>query len=259
MYIILGIAVILLPISLNYVLQLSCLGTDIIGTPETWLSFWGTYMGAVGSLVMAIIAYESLRANSSQLRTEHAHAQLQRLVDAKAEFNLAFNLKERFQAYEEIECGKYSDGIVNAKYSQGRANCAGDRLRVSISDKKQAELFKEKCSPFINLKNNEMICLANLGNLLQDLRSSASQTVTCEELVSIYVKERIDIRNPVGMALVGILEKHNMGDKELFMENAPVFIDVIKTAASDSAKAQDCMKALDSIIDSQRQKVLKQV
>jgi hypothetical protein len=39
---------------------------NFAGNADTWLIFWGTYTGSLGSLVMAIIAFETLKLTKSQ-------------------------------------------------------------------------------------------------------------------------------------------------------------------------------------------------
>ncbi|MBR5352828.1 MAG: hypothetical protein IK126_03870 [Bacteroidales bacterium] len=55
----------IIPVSLNIVL-----GSNnpfhrfsIIGDPKDWLTFWGVYLGSIGTLIMAVIAFSSLKQN----------------------------------------------------------------------------------------------------------------------------------------------------------------------------------------------------
>lgn len=52
------------PILLNFVLMIpSPLSKWIIGSPNDWLSFWGNYIGAIGTFVMAVIAFVTIKQN----------------------------------------------------------------------------------------------------------------------------------------------------------------------------------------------------
>ena len=60
------ILVIIIPIGLNFLLHFS-VSFEVIGEEENWLEFWGNYLGALASFVMAAIAFFTLQQNSSQL------------------------------------------------------------------------------------------------------------------------------------------------------------------------------------------------
>ena len=60
-----AIAVIVLPIMINGIMHLSC--SWAVGGTGDWISFWGAYLGAIGSFVMALIAYRTLKKNDEQL------------------------------------------------------------------------------------------------------------------------------------------------------------------------------------------------
>lgn len=64
--IILDIIIILIPLILNFLVNLPSPipGKYIIGTPIDWLSFWGVYIGSIGSLVMAGVAFVTILQNS---------------------------------------------------------------------------------------------------------------------------------------------------------------------------------------------------
>ncbi len=56
------LGLILLPIVLNYVLNLN-IGASIIGDPKDWLLFWATYISSVSSLWMIILTYLIIKQN----------------------------------------------------------------------------------------------------------------------------------------------------------------------------------------------------
>lgn len=64
--IILTLALLVVPGVLNFILQLPPV-VDIIGTDETWLSFWASFIGAMASFAMIWMTYLSLKQNQSQL------------------------------------------------------------------------------------------------------------------------------------------------------------------------------------------------
>lgn len=65
-YLILIIGLLLIPVALNFILQIPC-GLPIIGEPQTWLSFWSSFIGALASFAMIVITIHTLRQNKMQL------------------------------------------------------------------------------------------------------------------------------------------------------------------------------------------------
>lgn len=59
-----------IPILLNYIIsrQNPLHWQNVMGTPQDWLTFWGAYLGSVGTIIMAIIAFMTLKQNDQQLK-----------------------------------------------------------------------------------------------------------------------------------------------------------------------------------------------
>lgn len=53
------------PIFVNLLMNMTCSWAST--NPNNWLGFWGAYLGAIGSFIMALIAYYALRKNNEQL------------------------------------------------------------------------------------------------------------------------------------------------------------------------------------------------
>ncbi len=66
LWLILLVVIIMLPIIVNGMMHLSCGWTT--GETGDWISFWGAYLGAIGSFAMALIAYKTLQKNDEQLK-----------------------------------------------------------------------------------------------------------------------------------------------------------------------------------------------
>lgn len=64
--ILLCVILIVLPIALNFIIQLPAL-FPIVGEPVNWLMFWATYLGAAASFVMIIYTGFTLKQNKEQL------------------------------------------------------------------------------------------------------------------------------------------------------------------------------------------------
>lgn len=65
-YIIFILAILAVPIILNFSLQLPSI-VKVIGDAQTWLSFWASFIGAIASFAMIAITYHTLQQNQSQL------------------------------------------------------------------------------------------------------------------------------------------------------------------------------------------------
>lgn len=68
-FIVVGIIIVLAPILLNFILllQIGIPEQLIIGDSKLWLSFWGTYIGSIGTILMVFITYKTLKQNNEQL------------------------------------------------------------------------------------------------------------------------------------------------------------------------------------------------
>ncbi|MBR1835227.1 MAG: hypothetical protein IJ785_06950 [Bacteroidales bacterium] len=68
-YIVVGITIVLTPILLNFILllQIGIPEQLIVGDSKSWLSFWGTYTGSIGTILMVFITYKTLKQNNEQL------------------------------------------------------------------------------------------------------------------------------------------------------------------------------------------------
>ena len=65
-WILVGLTICLLPEFVNLIMTIPCNWT--IEGPQVWIGFWGAYLGAIASLVMAFIAYRQMRILSNQNR-----------------------------------------------------------------------------------------------------------------------------------------------------------------------------------------------
>lgn len=69
---VIAIAFLALPIILNFVLLIPSPIPQqwLIGEPDYWLTYWPTYVGAIGTLLMAIMTYKTLQQNSIILKKQ---------------------------------------------------------------------------------------------------------------------------------------------------------------------------------------------
>lgn len=70
--VVIAIIAILVPIVLNFILLLpSCIPQKwLIGNPDYWHTFWPTYIGAMGTLLMAFMTYKTLKQNDQLIKEQ---------------------------------------------------------------------------------------------------------------------------------------------------------------------------------------------
>ncbi len=65
-FIIVVLIILIFPIILNFVLQLSIFNTNIIGDEKLWLTFWSSYLGAIiMSIITLFVLYKTLKQNQN--------------------------------------------------------------------------------------------------------------------------------------------------------------------------------------------------
>lgn len=71
--VILAIIAILVPVIFNFVLVLPSFLPQrwLIGDPTYWHSFWPTYIGSLGTLLMAIMTYKTLKQNDQLIKEQN--------------------------------------------------------------------------------------------------------------------------------------------------------------------------------------------
>ena len=115
--IILFTGLLLIPIILNFVLQMPSL-FPIIGDSQTWLSFWASYIGAVASFTMIAVTLLTLKQNKAQLNEikrqweeEHRPHLVCRIIVNKKAFILQISNPSQFDASDVII--RFGDDLIN--------------------------------------------------------------------------------------------------------------------------------------------------
>lgn len=103
-YIIFILAILAMPIVLNFSLQLPSI-VKVIGDAQTWLSFWASFIGAISSFAMIAVTYHTLQQNQSQLdeikrqwEEEHRPFLSCRVIVYKKAFFLQIHNPSKFDA-----------------------------------------------------------------------------------------------------------------------------------------------------------------
>lgn len=114
---ILFMGLLLIPIILNFVLQIPS-HFPIIGDLQTWLSFWASYIGAIASFAMIAITLLTLKQNQAQLNEikrqweeEHRPHLVCRIIVNKKAFFLQISNPSQFDASNVII--KFGEDLIN--------------------------------------------------------------------------------------------------------------------------------------------------
>ena len=117
-YLILIIGLLLVPVALNFILQIPC-GLPIIGEPQTWLSFWSSFIGALASFAMIIVTIHTLKQNKMQLEEmkrqweeEHRPHLTCRIIVYKKAFFLQVSNPSRYDASN--VCINFGDELIQS-------------------------------------------------------------------------------------------------------------------------------------------------
>ena len=103
------IFVVAVPVLLNFMLQLNSPCDSVIGGdkgPIVWLAFWGTYIGAIGSILIAFVSYFQSRSESERMsvRTQLEHERnlynkLEQLIEKNVSIHSICRIYEIKSAY----------------------------------------------------------------------------------------------------------------------------------------------------------------
>lgn len=135
------IGVVAFPIILSIVAQQVWPCWKVAGDVNSWIGFWGAYVGAIGTIIMAIIAYETLGFSKRQTQPR-VYLSLEKVVQKQYDPQAT---DESHKWFNEV-C--YCLRITN----YGVEPATGIHMRVSCSN---SELFeKETIEDNINWLNN---------------------------------------------------------------------------------------------------------
>lgn len=203
-YIIFILAILSMPIVLNFSLQLPSI-VKVIGDAQTWLSFWASFIGAIASFAMIAITYHTLQQNQSQLdeikrqwEEEHRPFLSCRVIVYKQAFFLQIYNPSKFDAHNvSIVFGDDLLNNINPKYKDLYNNTSSTpvfiasgkawnsligwceevnkswkdlnfEIRVDVAYNEKYTLHTTiPISSFINRKN--MVVQSNIEDYLEDL------------------------------------------------------------------------------------------
>lgn len=87
------IIIVLSPVFVNELMNMSC--SRDVNKSNDWIGFWGAYLGAVGSFIMTLIAYFTLRKNNEQLEfikkqnRPYIYASIRKFIQQKEDIQAA--------------------------------------------------------------------------------------------------------------------------------------------------------------------------
>lgn len=143
------LAIILVPVVLNYVLSVPSF-TRIVGADTDWLSFWGSYLGAIFSTIVAfVVLYKQLSQNEEQNKLNR-------------EANEAAN---RFNRELQLKIMKYQVGLTNL-----------NQLKWACIKCQEAYAYNKLCHIINLLQKNKDEALTKIADYME-LAASAKRGV----------------------------------------------------------------------------------
>lgn len=138
------VVIILIPVLLNYVLLCNTPRGEVIGEengPTTWLGFWGTYIGAIATAIIAGVSYYQSKKESqrtslrNQIEQERSlYKNLESLIEKEVvvhsvsriyelaysntdnEYNILLSNIKTDLHYASLHCVTFHDVIINGEY-----------------------------------------------------------------------------------------------------------------------------------------------
>ena len=98
------------PFVLNWLLQLKAF-TSVIGTPETWLSFWAAYVGAILTALMVVATFITIRKTSSINKAQWRIDWLNSFRSAAAELIVATDSTAVGQMAQDIQQWRFEKAV----------------------------------------------------------------------------------------------------------------------------------------------------
>lgn len=141
--IIVVIVFVTLPFFLNWILQKEAV-VQVIGDSVTWLSFWGTYIGAVLTAVMVLVAFISIRKTANINRTQWKMAWLSSFRSAAADMISSVDATAVGQMAQDISFWRFDQAVERGHAMEKTVNRSAFLLTSLL--KEYDELFHTRQS-----------------------------------------------------------------------------------------------------------------
>ena len=179
LWIILGLLFlfIVVPVGLNYVLRIQ-VPTPVVGgedSEKVWLAFWGAYLAAIGSIIMAIVSYLNNRNNAIKNflmhKSEMEHQNLLLLEKELIRNETLHSILQATKIYK-LSCNDPKIAIQeNIKWLQGLRDATMRLLKIrNVGEQKASDYLQQlrNASDFY-LRLNEKI--DGIVHLLESLHN----------------------------------------------------------------------------------------
>lgn len=246
--ILIDVFIIVIPIILNFIINIPSPIPQkyIIGDTKDWLSFWGVYIGSIGSFMMVVVAFFTLIQNyrtvqqnevlmaqnkeqldelKRQWEEEHRpRINISIIVYRKAFFIKIKNIGKGNATDIKITFNKeFIDNLLKEEYKQ--MYCAVEE-RAFVTEEGEAKyLFVGFCDDIYNNWNGKNVVLKILGTYCN--KYHIDETFYMEEFVKqrfMHVKDALweiadglscpnNAHYPIQQSL-GIIAKHSKGEKK---------------------------------------------
>ena len=164
LWIVFAVAVVITPIFVNWLMMMRC---QITVEQNEWIAFWGAYLGAVGSFLMAIIAYKTLLQNNEQLKyikeqnRPNLNVEIRKYIQQKTERDENGNLTNRL-----YHSHAYYLSIEN------HGNQIATNVHINVSIDVSDDISNKRMYP----------CLAGVNNLHFNLPANRKRNIILADI-----------------------------------------------------------------------------
>ena len=184
----------LIPIILNWLLPMKW-GLSNVGAAEEWLSFWGIYIGAICTAIMAFLTYLMMRKTVNMQKTNWRISWLKSYREATIDLMQATNLSEVKHIAQSLFLGNVEDSLHKAKQIDCSINRCSDNITLLL--KEYEDLYEDKnrfaiiskqfnavLQPYM-LKIGELVQLAVIFEFISGSSNNLSETSIRDSLIKM--------------------------------------------------------------------------
>lgn len=182
---IVAVFLIAFPFLLNWLLNLKAF-TSVIGGPETWLSFWATYIGAILTALMVFATFLTIRKTSSINKAQWRINWLNSFRSAGAELVVATDSTAVGQMAQDVQQWRFERAVEQGHKMENAVKRCSFLLSSVLKEydvvfdtthegSKYIDTLNGYLTPFFQ-KTGEIIQFAIICNYLKDKNDACQQS-----------------------------------------------------------------------------------
>ena len=175
----------LIPVILNWLLPIEW-GLSNVGNAKEWLAFWGVYIGAICTAIMAFLTYLMMRKTVNMQKTNWKRSWLRSYREASLDLMQAINLCEARYIAQSLFLGNVHDSLHKGQKIIYSINRCSDNISLLL--KEYEDLYEDKnksvmtcnqintvLTPFL-LKIEELVQLAIIFDFIKECGNTMSES-----------------------------------------------------------------------------------